>query len=95
MQKQQTIAVVRAPSGITKQPFKSIATIKQAPLQRVNSAGFMGGKIQSNFYQKPITPFKQTHNYRQDWKNYLYSFPRIPRIKILAPNTGYDAKMIK
>ncbi|CAD8126317.1 unnamed protein product [Paramecium sonneborni] len=95
MQKQQTLAIVRAPSGITKQPFKSIDTINQTPLQRVNSAGFMGGRIQSNQQQKASTPFYYTHNYRQDWKNYLHSLPRIPRIKILAPGTGYDAKMNK
>ncbi|CAD8209129.1 unnamed protein product [Paramecium pentaurelia] len=95
MQKQQALAVVRIPSGITKQPFKSTSITNQAPLQRVNSAGFMNASRQSYQYQKPATPFYQTHNYRQDWKNYIHSFPRVPRIKILAPGTGYDAKMIK
>ncbi|CAK68228.1 unnamed protein product (macronuclear) [Paramecium tetraurelia] len=95
MQKQQALAVVRAPSGITKQPFKSIVTTNQAPLQRVNSSGFMSASRQSNQFQKPSTPFYYTNNYRQDWKNYLRSFPSIPKIKILAPGTGYDAKMIK
>ncbi|CAD8111299.1 unnamed protein product [Paramecium primaurelia] len=95
MQKQQALAVVRAPSGITKQPFKSINTVNQAPLQRVNSAGFVSGNRQSNQYQKPATPFYYTNNYRLDWKNYLRSLPSVPKIKILAPGTGYDAKMIK